>query len=85
MTKYRPHRGGLAESMKEAVDVSDFSSLVERMRLEVKEWYPKDDLPTLENTKVEPYCFDHRIGWDTHIVTVKGNAWGFTDGPLHRS
>lgn len=31
---------------------------------------------------VSPYVFDARTGWDTHIVTVKGAAVGFTDGPL---
>ena len=30
---------------------------------------------------VEPYTFDARIGWKTHIVTIDGNAVGFTDGP----
>lgn len=31
---------------------------------------------------VKPYAYDSRIDWDTHIVTVNGNAVGFTDGPL---
>lgn len=31
---------------------------------------------------VKPYGFDSRIGWDTHMVTIDGNAVGFTDGPL---
>ena len=34
--------------------------------------------------KVEPYLFDKRIGWDTYIVTLDGNAIGFTNGPLTR-
>lgn len=34
--------------------------------------------------KVEPYGFDERINWNTHIVTVDGNAIGFTDGPLSK-
>ena len=32
--------------------------------------------------QVEPYGFDDRIGWDTHIVTIDGNAVGFTNGPV---
>lgn len=32
--------------------------------------------------KVEPYWFDERIGWDTHIVTVDGSPFGFTNGPV---
>lgn len=34
-----------------------------------------------ENIEVKPCHYDSRIGWDTHIVTLKGNAIGFTDGP----
>lgn len=32
--------------------------------------------------RVEPYCYDDRIEWDTYIVTLDGRATGFTDGPL---
>lgn len=32
--------------------------------------------------EVNPYCFDDRIGWDTHLVTVDGKAVGMTDGPV---
>lgn len=33
---------------------------------------------------IEPHgAFDDRIGWDTHIVTIKDHGVvGFTDGPL---
>ena len=31
--------------------------------------------------EVKPYCYDERIGWTTHIVTIDGQAVGFTDGP----
>jgi hypothetical protein len=82
---YRPHRGGLDESMREVVEVNDLPQLVRHMRREVERWYPKDELPTLENTKLEPYCFDDRIGWDTYLVTVKGQAWGYTNGMLKQS
>lgn len=79
---YRPHRGMLDDSMREVVEVNDLAALVRHMRREVGRWYPKDELPTLENTRLEPYCFDARIGWNTYLVTVKGNAWGYTNGPL---
>ena len=79
---YRPHRGSLSASMADVVEVNDLPQLVRHMRREVERWYPKDELPTLENTKLEPYCFDDRIGWDTYLVTVKGKAWGYTNGPL---
>lgn len=82
MTLYRPHRGTLADSMREVIEVADLAMLVRQMCRSVESWYPPEELPTIETTRVEPYMFDDRIGWDTHIVTVKGSAWGFTDGPL---
>ncbi len=82
MTLYRPHRGMLEDSMREVVEITDFAHLVRHMRREVESWYPKEELPTEENTKLEPYCYDPRIGWDTYLVTVNGNAWGYTDGAL---
>lgn len=35
--------------------------------------------------KIEPYGFDERIGWDTHLITVAGKAALFSDGPLSLS
>ena len=82
MTRYRPHRSLLADSMRKVIEVNDLAQLVRHMRREVASWYPKDELPTEDNTKIEPYGRDDRIGWDTYIVLVDGKAWGFTDGPL---
>jgi hypothetical protein len=80
--KYRPHRETLADAMAEVVEVADRAALVEHMRNLVIDWYPPDELPTMENTEIKPYGFDARINWDTHIVLVNGRAWGFTNGPL---
>jgi hypothetical protein len=34
-----------------------------------------------EDIHVEPYGYDKRIGWDTHVVVVDGyGVYGFTDG-----
>jgi hypothetical protein len=82
--KYRPHRELLEDSMREVAEIKDFDELVRHMRNEVQDWYPPEELPTPDNVKVEPYIFDDRIGWDTYIVTVNGNAWGFTNGPCKR-
>jgi hypothetical protein len=79
---YRPHRGSLNDSLTEVVEVNNFAQLVRHMRREVESWYPKDKLPTVENTKLEPYAYDPRIGWDTYLVTVDGQAWGYTNGIL---
>lgn len=77
---YRPHRGGLDESMREVVEVNDFPQLVRHLRRGVVSYYPRDLMPTEENTKLEPYGFDDRIGWHTFLVTVDGKAWGYTNG-----
>jgi hypothetical protein len=82
MTKYRPHRGTLDTAMAEMVEVADKRALVEHMRKSVQHWYPPDQLPTLENTTIEPYAYDARLRWDTYVVKVNGSVWGFTDGPL---
>lgn len=68
--------------MREVVEVNDFAQLVRHMRREVESWYPEDQLPTEENTKLEPYWFDTRIGWNTYLVTVDGHAWGYTNGRI---
>jgi hypothetical protein len=81
---YRPHRGSLNDSLTEVVEINDFAQLVRHMRREVEGWYPEDELPTEQNTKLEPYGFDKRIDWDTYLVTVDGKAWGYTNGPLTR-
>ena len=84
MALYRPHRELLDESMADVVSVNSLEHLVEVMRESVIQWYPVNKLPTLANIRIEPYGFDKRIGWDTHIVTIDGEAWGFTNGPLER-
>jgi hypothetical protein len=81
---YRPHRGSLDDSMREVVEVNDFPQLVRHLRRGVESWYPKDELPTEENTRLEPYGFDKRINWETYLVTVDAKAWGYTNGPLDR-
>lgn len=59
---FRFHRGSLSESMKTVVEVKNMQHLTEIV---------KEAFPELENLKisVEPYgVYDHRIGWDTHVV-----------------
>lgn len=70
---FRPQRGGLSESMDEQVTFESMAGL--RFVLDKFCYGPGQ-------VKVEPYGFDKRIGWDTHIVTVDGRAVGFTNGPV---
>jgi hypothetical protein len=51
----------------------------------VQEWETKADLEAIIGGRVddvEPYYYDDRIGWDTHLVVTDGKARGFTDGPI---
>lgn len=79
---YREHKGTLADSMATVKEVRDFAHLLEVIRESRSHWPTLDGTVTPETVKVEPYGRDDRIGWDTHMVTVNGQAEGFTDGPV---
>jgi hypothetical protein len=66
---YRPHRGGLDESMSE-VETLDMESLTGKL---VALFGPGD-------VEIKPYHYDARTDWNTHIVLWDGKAVGFTDG-----
>jgi len=82
MIKYRDHRGGLDESM---ATVQEFETREDLLKYISDSWdmfYVK-----VLDMKIEPYSYDKRIDWDTHIVTVKlphtGDNYipvGFTNG-----
>jgi hypothetical protein len=81
--KFRPHRGSLADAMKEMVDLPDRAALIALLQSMHKD---ADFGPVItdEAVHVEKYGhgIDTRIGWDTHIVMI--DDWGpagFTDGP----
>lgn len=76
-TLFRWHRGGLSESMATATPCTSLVALVSILRQR-----PKYERLTTDRVGVEFYARDERIGWASHIVTVDGNAVGFTNGPL---
>lgn len=75
MTLFRFHRGSLSDSMNTVVPVSGLYELIAQLS---KLYEPGKIL-------VRPYGYDKRTGWNTHIVTIDGNAVGFTDGPIEPS
>ena len=78
--KFREHRGGLAASMETVVWITNRDMLIEHIR---KLLAPFDIVVASEDVTIAPYGFDERIGWDTHIVTIKDHGVvGFTDGPV---
>lgn len=66
--KYRPHRGSLHKAMAEVVELQDRSELIAYLANDLG--FQLDDA----DVRVEPYCYDDRIGWNTHIVTVRNKA-----------
>lgn len=66
--KFRPHRGGLIESMAGVVNISPtLDSLARHLNVPV------------EDIECYFYGYDTRILWDTFAVTVDGDIVGFTD------
>jgi hypothetical protein len=76
--KVRPAAGiELDEAMKRVVEVADRAALLRHLEEHYGFWKP-----TTDNVTIEPYGFDERIGWNTHIVCVDGKAALFSDGPF---
>lgn len=80
-TLYRPHRGHLSDSMAEVIELADFNALINHLQQEYLDM-GLTPMPHRDNVVVKPYCWDERIKWDTYIVTIDGNAVGFTNGAL---
>lgn len=83
MTKAREHRGSFDESMATVQPVATMRDLIARISRDLAPFGVK---VSAENVHVEPYTFDHRVGWDTYLVTVDGyGVWGMTDGAPAKS
>ncbi len=86
MTRFREHRGGLADSMETMVELTT----MEELKSHVKKLLWQFDVPAnnlrFDDIQVKPYgchCWpDERIGWaETWVVTMPGyGVLGFTDG-----
>ena len=76
--KIREHRGLLADAMATCKEIEPTMAAVIDQVL--------SSLPCFlhikpEDIHIEPYGYDKRIGWDTHVVIVDGyGVYGFTDG-----
>lgn len=58
---FRLHRGSLDEAMATVIEIESYDHLIAHILLHYSEL-------TFIGLQVEPYVFDTRIGWDTHIV-----------------
>lgn len=72
--KVREHRGSLEESMATVAEIEPtYDALAEFFSKNHNQQYRVDQF------EIKPYGFDKRIDWNTHVVTINGNAVGFTD------
>lgn len=74
---YRPHRGSLAEAMKEVRKIDNVEHLVMIVRESLADWYPETDMVEIVNVNTlrsKKSVYDARIKWDTHLLCLDG--WG---------
>lgn len=77
MFRYRDNRGGLADSMATVQEFSDKENLLHYLTISLGDYSKIFDI---NKTTIEPYGFDKRIGWNSHIVYLEGyGVFGFTD------
>ena len=69
MFLYRDHRGSLTDSMQTVKEMASFSEL----KAHVENIHGRGEI------EIKDYCYDKRIQWQTHIVTINGYAVGFTN------
>jgi hypothetical protein len=80
--RYRPHRGGLADSVALTVEVDGRAGLINHLRGELGPWTGTALMP--DTVRITAYGGDDdRIGWkNVHIVTIDGyGVMGFCEGP----
>lgn len=78
--RIREHRAGLAESLLTVQEIRDRTHLVETLQTSLA---PSGFRVDATAVHVEPYTFDPRIGWNTHLITIDGyGVWGMADGPI---
>lgn len=75
--KFRPQRGSLEDAMKEVVEIpATVEALVEHLNntLGLRNYKVHS-----QAVRVRAYGYDERVNWHTYVVTVNGNAIGFTN------
>jgi len=77
---YRDYHGSFDRSMKTVQEFENREALVKYLQDDIDQFNTGRDC---NNITIEPYGFDPRIGWDCHIVHLKGyGVFGFTNGPV---
>jgi hypothetical protein len=65
----------LATALEKVVEVASKQELLVYLQKNYDFWNPTED-----NVKIEWYCFDDRINWNTYIVLIDGKAAAFMNG-----
>ena len=66
--RYRLHRGSLADAMSEVIEVADKQALVDHLNKDLAQW---GVVLSVDDIKSEPYGYDPRIDWNTHVVLMR--------------
>jgi len=74
--KVREHRGSLEDSMRTCFEVQNKTELVEAIEAILHCEVKADDVA------IESYTYDDRIHWDTYLITIKGQVFGFSNGMI---
>lgn len=75
LVRIRQHRGGLHEAMATTAQIPrNMASLC----LWLTEQTGRNIQPA--DVQIEPYGYDDRIGWDTHLIKIFGIPFAFSDG-----
>jgi hypothetical protein len=74
--KVREHRGSLDDSMSTCFEVQTKQELVEAISTRLFRAIKAEDVA------IESYTYDARIQWDTYLITVKGQVFGFSNGMI---
>ena len=80
-TKFRQHRNSLTESMSTTIMIEPtVDAILEIAKKELSQYGFNCDQSLIH---AEPYGYDNRLDWHTHIVTIDGyGVFGFTNGPI---
>lgn len=80
--RFRFHRGSLADSMATLVEFKDDQEAREHIAGEARD-YLNDPSIVADDVTSEPYSYDARIDWDTHLVCIRGYPCGFSDASIN--
>jgi hypothetical protein len=73
---FRPVRGGLIDAMAEVKEVNSWQDLILAL-----DSYDRDRLAKPNGClELQYQCWDDRIGWNSYLVVVNGQAAGYMNG-----